>query len=108
MDNPYRQKVLKAIQKLGQVHSVWDVFSDFVELGALCIANSIEVKGSETWEKREKQYLDTIGKYKPDEQKLFPEMFADLVQALDYELTWRNAPTDVLGTLFHELELHNK
>ena len=58
MDNPYRQKILKAIQKLGQVHSVWDVFSDFVELGALCIANSIEVKGSETWEKREKQYLD--------------------------------------------------
>ena len=108
MDNPYRQKVLKAIQKLGQVHSVWDVFSDFVELGALCIANSIEVKGSETWEKREKQYLDTICKYKPDEQKLFPEMFADLVQALDYELTWRNGPTDVLGTLFHELELHNK
>lgn len=41
MDNPYRQKILKAIQKLGQVHSVWDVFSDFVELGALCIANSI-------------------------------------------------------------------
>ena len=108
MDNPYRQKILKAIQKLGQVHSVWDVFSDFVELGASCIANSIEAKGSETWEKREKQYLDTIGKYKPDEQKLFPEMFADLVQALDYELTWRNAPTDVLGTLFHELELHNK
>lgn len=44
MDNPYRQKILKAIQKLGQVHSVWDVFSDFVELGALCIANSADKK----------------------------------------------------------------
>lgn len=108
MGNPYRTKILKAIQKLGQVHSVWDVFSDFVELGALCVANSVTPKGSELWEKREKQYIDTINKYKPDEQKLFPEMFADLVQALDYELTWRNAPTDVLGALFHELELHNK
>ena len=35
-------------------------------------------------------------------------MFADLVKALEYELTWSNSPTDVLGVLFHELELHNK
>ena len=35
-------------------------------------------------------------------------MFADLVDALQYELTWSNAPTDVLGPLFHDLELHNK
>lgn len=47
MDNPYRQKILKAIQKLGQVHSVWDVFSDFVELGALCIANSADKKNGD-------------------------------------------------------------
>lgn len=108
MNNPHRNKILKTIQKLSQVHSVWDVFSDFVELGALCIANSAGKKTTEDWEKREKQYFTTIGKYKPDEQKLFPEMFADLVEALEYELTWRNAPADVLGTLFHELELHNK
>lgn len=107
MNNPHRNTVLKIIQKLGQVHSVWDVFSDFVALGALCIANGADKK-TDCWEKREKQYLDTISKYTPDEQKLFPEMFAELVLALEYELTWRNAPTDVLGTLFHELELHNK
>lgn len=107
MNNPHRNTILKTIQKLGQVHSVWDVFSDFVALGALCIANGADKK-TDCWEKREKQYLDTISKYTPDEQKLFPQMFAELVLALEYELTWRNAPTDVLGTLFHELELHNK
>lgn len=107
MNNPHRNKILKTIQRLGERHSVWNVFSDFVELGALCIANSVD-KRSEVWDKREKLYLDTIGKYRPEEQKLFPEMFADLVEALEYELTWRNAPADVLGTLFHELELHNK
>lgn len=106
-DNPHRKKILKSIQKLSERHSVWDVFTDFVELGALCIANSCGPK-NETWEKREKQYLNTIGKYNTDEQKVFPEMLADLVEALEYELTWRNAPADVLGTLFHELELHNK
>lgn len=107
MDNPYKTKILKTIEKLGYVYSVWNVFSDFVELGALSIANSVD-KNKALWEKREKQYLDMIGKYKPDEQKLFPEMFADLVDALQYELTWSNAPVDILGQIFHGLELHNK
>lgn len=107
MDNPHRAKILKTIRRLGEVHSVWNVFTDFVELSAISLANAADLR-PEVWEKREKQYLATIGKYSPDEQKLFPEMFADLVEALEYELTWRNAPADVLGTLFHELELHNK
>ncbi len=107
MKNPHQEKILKTIQGLRHVYSVWNVFSDFVELSALCIANSVN-KNTETWEKREKRYLEIIGMYKPEEQKLFPEMFVDLVNALQYELTWSNAPVDVLGKLFHELELHNK
>lgn len=107
MNNPHRNKILKTIQKLGAVHSVWNVFSDFVELSSLSVANTVD-KRPDVWDKREKLYLDTIAKYSPDEQKLFPEMFAELVKALEYELTWRNAPADVLGALFHELELHNK
>ena len=105
--NPYQIKILKTIQKLGYRHSTWTLFSDFVELGALCIANSTSC-GTPDWGKREKQYLDIIGKYQPDEQKLFPEMFADLVQALEYEITWSNNPVDILGQIYHELELHNK
>ena len=106
--NPHKEKILKTINTLAYKYSVWNVFGDFVELGALCIANSCAVKNSEEWEKREKQYLETIGKYESDEQKLFPEMFADLVDALTYELTWSNAPVDILGQIFHGLELHNK
>lgn len=107
MDNPYKIKIQKAIQKLGLIYSVWDVFSDFVELGAISIANSIK-NGSEIWKKREQQYLSTIGKYKPDEQKLFAEMFSDLVMALDYEVSQRGMLTDILGEIYHALELHNK
>lgn len=106
-NNPHKQTILKTIQRLGQVHSVWDVFSDFVTLSALCVANSCD-RHTPTWEKREQQYLETIRKYKPDEQELFTQMFAELVLALEYEITWNNAPADVLGALFHELELHNK
>ena len=105
--NPHKDKILKTIQKLSYRHSAWNVFSDFIELSALSIANSADKK-TEVWEAREKQYLETIGKYSPDEQKLFPTMFADLVDALTYSLTWENAPTDILGEIFHELELHNQ
>lgn len=106
--NPYKDKILKTIHSLAYRHSSWSLFSDFVELGALCIANSTTLKGSEDWQKREDQYLATIGKYSKDEQKLFPQMFADLVEALQYALTWNNGPADILGKIFHDLELHNK
>ena len=66
--NPYKNKILKAIHSLAYRHSTWNVFSDFVELGALCIANSCAGKKTEEWEKREKQYLDVIAKYNKDEQ----------------------------------------
>jgi hypothetical protein len=105
MNNPYKDKILKTILRLSRIYSPWNVFCDFVELGALAIANSVDKK---EFDKREKQYLNTIGKYRPEEQKLFPEMFADLVEALQYELTWSNAPVDILGVIFHELELHNE
>ena len=103
--NPHKDKILKTIHSLAYRHSTWDVFSDFVEMGALCVANSVG-RGTPEWEAREKQYLKTIGKYGKDEQKLFPAMFADLVEALTYALTWDNAPVDILGVIFHELELH--
>ena len=107
MQNQYQEKITKAIRRLGQVYSTWNVFSDFVEMSALSIANSVECD-KELWGKREARYLEVVARYRPDEQKLFPEMFADLVEALEYELTWSNAPVDILGRIFHDLELHNK
>ena len=103
--NPWKDKILKTIQKLGYRHSTWDIFSDWLEMAALSIANSVD---KAQFEPREARYLDIIGKYNPDEQKLFPELFAYLVEALTYSLTWNNAPTDILGEIFHELELHNQ
>lgn len=106
MDNQFKNEIIKAIRKLGLTYSIWDVFSDFVELGALSVANSYK-DGSELWEKREKQYLHTIGKYKSNEQEILVKAFADLVMALELEVS-RDGPSDVLGEIFHALELHNK
>jgi hypothetical protein len=97
MENPRGKKLLKSIRALGYTHSVWRVFSDFIEMGALAIANSVD---KSRFDEREARYLAIIGKYKPDERKMFSEMFADLVEALQYELAWSNAPVDILGRLF--------
>jgi len=105
MSNPYKDKIIKAIQNLGYRYSNGDVFSDFIELSALATANSVD---KSQFDKREERYGEIIKGYSPDEQKLFPHMFADLVLALEYELTWSNKPVDILGQMFHELELHNK
>ena len=104
--NPHQEQLVKTIQKLAYRHSTWSLFSDFVELIALAIANSVTLDGPE-WQKREEQYLNIINKYAPDEQQVFPEMFADLVEALEYGLALNNTPVDVLGPIFHELKLHN-
>ena len=105
--NLHRTKLLATLRKLGHRHSTWSLFSDFVELCALSIANSAKLD-QEEWQRREDQYLNVIGKYTPDEQMAFADMFADLAEALHYEVTRNHVPVDVLGEIFHELELHNK
>ena len=104
MTNPHQTKLLKAIQKLGFTHSIWSVYSDFIEICAVAIANSVNRKH---FDEREKRFHDTMKKYNKNEQTLLADMFVDLTNALDYEITHRGAPSDVLGAIFHDLELHS-
>ena len=91
--------IAKLINGLGYRHSPWQTFSDFVEASALSISNSVD------WpqrEKREDRYMQLIKRYEPKELAVFPQILAELVMALE------EAPSDVLGRAFHELELQNK
>lgn len=98
------KELLDLITKASYRHSKWQVFSDFVEMSAISLSNAVDWANKE---EREKRYLEIINSYEKKEQMLFPEMFACLVMALEYELK-TNGPTDILGSVFHELELHNK
>jgi len=104
INNKHFQSILKIIRSLTYAYDTWAIFNDFLEMAAICINNTFDLQ---QFDAREKQYLSTINKYPPDVQKLFPEMFAELVLALEHEYQ-SGSFTDVLGTLFHELELHNK
>jgi hypothetical protein len=78
------------------------VFEDFLAMAAISISNSVD------WihrEEREARYLEFVGKYDRQEVDLFPQMMVHLVEELERHI---EDPTDVLGAIYHELELHNK
>src|SRR5665213_2324637 len=91
--------ITQLIGQLAYRHSSWQVFADFVEMGAICFSNGADLAQREA---REARYMEIIKRYNPDEVKLFPEMLGALVIGLEEE------PEDILGRTYHELELHNK
>jgi len=107
--------LVKLIQSFSHGHHLHTVFSDFVELSALAISNSVDRAQFET---REKRYLDIVGKYKREEVERFPQMLDLLVESFEQRLvmvgkeTSDGPPvsgglTDVLGETYMMLGLGN-
>lgn len=76
-----------------------EVFADFVEMGAICYSNAIDLRQRAH---REARYLKLIGKYQKKHQHIFGDLLGELNMAMDSE------PSDVLGRLFHELDAANR
>ena len=98
----HRKELLTLIQQLSRKYSTWGVYVDFLALAAISISNAVD------WvhrQEREAQYMEIVGRYDKQEVSVFPEMFAHLVLELE---TYAGRLHDVLGGVFHELELHNK
>lgn len=89
----------KVFSQLCNTKSSWQAWSDFVEMTAIAISNRFEIR-EKVKQDREKRYLDIIGQYSKSEQKIFPELIAILVQALE-----RECEQDFLGEMFMALEL---
>ena len=56
------------------------MFSDFVEISALAISNSVD---RAQFDAREKRYLEIVGKYKREEVERFPQMLGLLVESFE-------------------------
>lgn len=95
----HQKELVNLIASLAPRRGAWQVFADFVELGAISISNAVDHAPKE---KREARYMEIIKRYDPSELKKFPEMLARLTLALEED------PRDVLGQTFHDLALHNK
>lgn len=96
--------IIDGLKALGNKHSIWNVFEDWLKVSSIAISNSVDWNQAN---EREEQYLETINKYTPEEQKVLTKTFAELVNALQKEAV-TGGPCDLLGKVFHSLELHNK
>ncbi|WP_170061143.1 N-6 DNA methylase [Spirosoma aerolatum] len=89
----------KSIRGLAYRHGTYNVFADFCEMAAISFSNTVDLRNCQ---KREERYLSIVKKYSSEEINLFPELLGMLTIEMESE------PRDVLGELFHELELHNE
>lgn len=97
---PGRDAVAKAVKAIaGSGCDLWSVWRDWTEAAALALRNVADLVGRE---QREERYRAILAKYKPEQQRLFPEAYAALVEALEAGID------DVLGGVFMALELGNK
>ena len=74
-----------------------DIWRDFIVMSACAMSNTVD---KSHYEEREKRYLETINKYEKSQQHIFPELYADVVMALD-----ENPEQDFLGEMFMDLRL---
>jgi len=88
-----------AIRRLAYRHHLFTVFRHFVELSAITLSNAADPINKAA---REAQYLAIVKQYTSEEFQQFPPLLGMLALCLEHE------PTDVLGRLYHRLELHNE
>jgi hypothetical protein len=110
----HQKNLVSLIKRFSYGHHTHTVFSDFVEMCALSISNSVDLK---QFEPREKRYLEIIAKYSPAEQALFPQMLRELTLSFEHRVQMMRKAcgtglgfeglTDVLGETYMMLELGN-
>lgn len=108
-DRNYKKRFEKGFKLLCGSKSTYQVWSDCMALFAITLANQSILpmtkseQFKEVYEKREKEYLRIINSYSKKEQKLFPQMFALIVEELE-----ERPNQDLLGELYMMLQISNK
>ena len=95
------KKFIKALEKLSYRYSTWKVWTDFIELTAISISNARELRNDMRLA-RENQYQNLFDMYTTEEQALFIDMFACLMESY-----MGNPAQDFLGSLYMGLDFGN-
>lgn len=98
MSNPHVSTIVKLFEKCRYKHDLYTVFSDWCQCAAIALSNAVDLHNRD---EREKQYLEVVRRYDRAMLQVFPEILGAVTMALDEK------PTDILGQVFHALELHN-
>lgn len=97
----HKADLIKTMESLAHRHDLWRVFSDFVEMAAVSIANACD-RFNRDRDAREARYMEIIKAYSREEMAAFPQMLGQLTMPLECGLD------DVLGEVFMELDLGSK
>ena len=100
--SPHKLHFLQTFEKLTATRGKLTAFEDFLALSAITISNAVDKTHAEN---REAQYRQIIQRYRPNERALFPQLLTDIVLEMKNDMpNYR----DILGDLFHELNLQDK
>lgn len=91
-----KKEIVNTILKIAGCYTPYNIFSDWVKLCAISIQNGLYQTHNDTWNQREKQYIETMRKYNSEEQKSMTDMFGMLVEAFEDEMS------DILGEIYME------
>lgn len=101
---PAIAELLRLIEKGSYKVSTHEFLSDIFECGAISVSNRFDFpKVAE----REKKYLQIIGKYDTDTQKLMTEIFAKIYSLLTQQIEPTVGFNDYLGELYMRSETSN-
>jgi type I restriction-modification system DNA methylase subunit len=93
----YLDEFCKTIKGITGKHTIYAVWSDFLECSAVSLHNSLHKT-----DELEKQYQEIMSKYTMDEMVQMSKLLGLVVLALEERFR------DFLGEVFHKLELHQK
>lgn len=97
-----RGELLRTFRLLGDRYGVHSIFEDFLAIYAYAISNSVDAYH---YEKREADYMRIFKKYRREEVEQMVALGGLLVTELELQSGY---PQDILGPVFHELNLHNE
>lgn len=97
--NSHFKKLVKLYQSFTYEFDTYTVFEDSLYFMGAAISNSADLTNFKV---REDEYMRRMKKYSSEQAKIFAEIFATLVLALE------DSPNDYLGQLFMELNISNK
>lgn len=94
-----KKEIAKTLDRLSGRYSRWEIWNDFVTMGAISISNAVD---SSHREAREQAYLDRAKKYRAEDLEALASMLATVIIGLD-----ENPNQDFLGELYMGLDLGN-
>lgn len=99
MDN---KKILELLGKIQPGQNPQTTFFDWITLMAMSIANSCTIIKSKTYEEREERFKLIVSRYREEEVKMLCKAMSYLMIELEEN------PSDILGEIYHELNINNK